>query len=254
MGDGNYYLLTNLISEDEKKVITSIVGHIERGEGNVGIQQIANENFVSPAFIVKFCKRLGFAGYRELFYYLTVQIGGINEQAGSKNPTSMLDGMDPESVACFCALLNAHRNRKIFAVGMGFAEHVAAYMVHRLSICGFTVFNSVHFYDYMIFREQGEGMVSNLEPSLMLAVSQSGESNIVLNDVTRAKQQGFKIIAFTRCADSTLVRMSDVHFIINETKQAFVGDMPNTFFGKVIIAFEELTGEYLRRQREAAAK
>lgn len=112
----------------------------------------------------------------------------------------------------------------------------------------------MHFYDYMIFREQGEGMVSNLEPSLMLAVSQSGESNIVLNDVTRAKQQGFKIIAFTRCADSTLVRMSDVHFIINETKQAFVGDMPNTFFGKVIIAFEELTGEYLRRQREAAAK
>ena len=90
MGNGNYYLLTNLISEDEKKVITSIVGHIERGEGNVGIQQITNENFVSPAFIVKFCKRLGFAGYRELFYYLTVQIGGINEQAGSKNPTSML--------------------------------------------------------------------------------------------------------------------------------------------------------------------
>lgn len=89
MGNGNYYLLTNLISEDEKKVITSIVGHIERGEGNVGIQQIANENFVSPAFIVKFCKRLGFAGYRELFYYLTVQIGGINEQAGSKNPTSI---------------------------------------------------------------------------------------------------------------------------------------------------------------------
>ena len=57
MGNGNYYLLTNLISEDEKKVITSIVGHIERGEGNVGIQQIANENFVSPAFIVKFCKQ-----------------------------------------------------------------------------------------------------------------------------------------------------------------------------------------------------
>ena len=39
MGNGNYYLLTNLISEDEKKVITSIVGHIERGEGNVGFHR-----------------------------------------------------------------------------------------------------------------------------------------------------------------------------------------------------------------------
>lgn len=36
MGDG-YFLLTNLLSEDEKKVITSITAHIERGEKRVGI-------------------------------------------------------------------------------------------------------------------------------------------------------------------------------------------------------------------------
>lgn len=30
MGD-NYFLLTNLLSEDERKVITSIASHIERG-------------------------------------------------------------------------------------------------------------------------------------------------------------------------------------------------------------------------------
>ena len=41
MGDG-YFLLTNLLSEDEKKVITSITAHIERGEKRVGIQQIAD--------------------------------------------------------------------------------------------------------------------------------------------------------------------------------------------------------------------
>ena len=30
VGDG-YFLLTNLLSEDEKRVITSITAHIERG-------------------------------------------------------------------------------------------------------------------------------------------------------------------------------------------------------------------------------
>lgn len=30
MGD-NYFLLTNLLSEDERKVITGIAAHIERG-------------------------------------------------------------------------------------------------------------------------------------------------------------------------------------------------------------------------------
>lgn len=59
MGD-NYFLLTNLLSEDERKVITSIASHIERGEKRVGIQQIANENFLSTTSIVKMCKRLGF--------------------------------------------------------------------------------------------------------------------------------------------------------------------------------------------------
>ena len=59
MGD-NYFLLTNLLSEDERKVITSITAHIERGEKRVGIQQIAAENYLSTASIVKMCKRLGF--------------------------------------------------------------------------------------------------------------------------------------------------------------------------------------------------
>ena len=52
MGD-NYFLLTNLLSEDEQKIITSIAAHLERGEKRVGIQQVATENFVSTATIVK---------------------------------------------------------------------------------------------------------------------------------------------------------------------------------------------------------
>lgn len=55
VGDG-YFLLTNLLSEDEKRVITSITAHIERGEKRVGIQQIANENFLSTTTIVKMCQ------------------------------------------------------------------------------------------------------------------------------------------------------------------------------------------------------
>ena len=62
----NYYILTNLLSDDERRVITSIVRHIELGGNKVGIQQIASENYGSTAFIRKLCKRLGFAGYSEL--------------------------------------------------------------------------------------------------------------------------------------------------------------------------------------------
>ena len=46
MGD-NYFLLTKLLSEDKRKVITSITAHIEHGKKRVGIQQIAVENYLS---------------------------------------------------------------------------------------------------------------------------------------------------------------------------------------------------------------
>ena len=40
----------------------------------MGIQQIANENFLSTTSIVKMCKRLGFDGYSELYYHLSRQL------------------------------------------------------------------------------------------------------------------------------------------------------------------------------------
>ena len=90
MGD-NYFLLTNLLSEDEQKIITSIAAHLERGEKRVGIQQVATENFVSTATIVKMCKRLGFEGYSELYYYLSRQLNGRDERRNAENLKNLID-------------------------------------------------------------------------------------------------------------------------------------------------------------------
>lgn len=58
-----------------------IAAHIESGEKRVGIQQIANENYLSAATIVKMCKRLGFDGYSELYYYLSRQTDRRGERS-----------------------------------------------------------------------------------------------------------------------------------------------------------------------------
>ena len=143
MGD-NYFLLTNLLSEDERKVITSITAHIERGEKRVGIQQIAAENYLSTASIVKMCKRLGFDGYSELYYHLSRQL------AASEKPTEetlrrLIDNYSADLISRFCALLHERRRGKIFTTGEGFSNIVGAYIVQRMSICGFMAFSNVHF-------------------------------------------------------------------------------------------------------------
>lgn len=243
--DRNYYLLTNLLSDEETKIIMSIIGHIEQGERRIGIQQIANENYVSSTFIMKMCKRLGFEGYSELYYHLSQTANTHGRKSGAALQ-ELIDNYDDEKGQKFCELLGQFQNQKIFADGSGFSDLVADYMVQRLAVCGFMVFNRVHFYDFMIFHEGNEGIVTNIEPSLMIAISQSGEAVPVLNDVRTAKQKGFKIICFTKRSDSTLAAMSDLTFVVEGAKQTLVGGIPNPFFGRVILAFEELIGYYFR--------
>ena len=72
-------------------MITSITAHIERGEKRVGIQQIANGNFLSTTTIVKMCKRLGFDGYSRLYYYLSRQFApGQDQRGGYQEPDRQL--------------------------------------------------------------------------------------------------------------------------------------------------------------------
>ena len=232
MGDG-YFLLTNLLSEDEKKVITSITAHIERGEKRVGIQQIANENFLSTTTIVKMCKRLGFDGYSELYYYLSRQFASHGRGRGTESLKSLIDNYSDGS-----------RTAKLFTTGEGFSNIVGSYIAQRLSICGFMVFNNVHFYDYMLFRDAHHLTDGSDAPPVMFAVSQSGETAPVLNDVRHARQNGHKIVTFTKRSDSTLAQMSDIVFVVDGSKQTLAGSLPNTFFGHVILAFEELVAFY----------
>ena len=55
-----------------------------------------------------------------------------------------------------------------------------------------------------------------------------------------ARQNGHKIVTFTKRSDSTLAQMSDIVFVVDGSRQTLAGSLPNTFFGHVILAFEEL--------------
>ena len=244
----NYYLLTNLLTEEETKIITSIIRHIENDERRIGVQQIANENYVSPTYIIKMCKRLGFDGYSELYYHLQ-QTANANDRSSGAALQELIDNYDEEKGRQFCELLRQFQNQKLFADGSGFSELVADYIVQRLAVCGFMVFNRVHFYDFMIFHEEHKGAATNIEPSLLIAISQSGEAVPILNDVRAAKDRGFKIICFTKREESTLASLSDLVFVVEGSKQTLVGGMPNPFFGRVILAFEELVGYYFKSRK-----
>lgn len=243
----NYFFLTNQLSEVETGIVTSIITHIENGERKVNIAQIANENYVSTAFISKMCKRLGFAGYTDMVFQLAQRHDETKPQS-AYDLESLIDNYDEEKISEFLSCLRQFSNRNCFVVGAGFADMTADYITHRMAVCGFPVFNRVHFYDYMLFRDNNSNpMQSNIEPSFIIAISQSGETELVLNDVRRAKQNGFHVISFTKMEKSTLASLSDITFVVDSARQALISPVPNPFFGKVILAMEELLGIYFKK-------
>lgn len=242
----NYFFLTNQLNEVETGIITSIINHIENGERKTNITQIASENYVSTAFIIKMCKRLGFDGYTDLVFHLA-QSQEDSKPQGCGDLESLLDNYDEEKIHAFLSCLRQFHDRKCFVVGAGFADIIADYIAQRLSVCGFMVSNRVHFYDYMLFRDSNDHLMqSNIEPAFIIAISQSGETELVLNDVRRAKQYGFQVISFTKIESSALARESDITFVIDSTRQALISAVPNPFFGKVVLAMEELLGRFFR--------
>ncbi len=243
----NYSFLTNQLNEVETGIVTSVINHIENGERKVNISQIASENFVSTAFISKMCKRLGFSGYTDMVFQLARQHDETSPQS-AYDLESLIDNYSQEKIDSFFSCLHQFGNRNCFVVGAGFADVTADYITHRMAICGFSVFNRVHFYDYVLFRDaNGNPMHSNIEPSFLIAISQSGETDMVLNDVRRAKQNGFKIISFTKMENSTLANLSDIIFVVDSSRQTLISPVPNPFFGKVILAMEELLGMYFKK-------
>ena len=242
----NHYILTNLLSEEEERVITSITAYIEKGGKRPGIQRIAKENFLSTAFIVKMSKRLGFDGYSELYYHLARQLKTEDRLPDRRSLQALMDNYSPELLERFCAMLYRSRSQKLFTAGEGFSDLVVSYMVQRLSVCGFLAYDHVHFFDFMLFQKEHNLQTPAAEPCIMFAVSQSGETEPVINDVRHARQNGYQIVSFTKRGDSALARLSDITFLVDSAKQTLVGGLPNPFFGHVILAFEELMGANFR--------
>ena len=62
-----------------------------------------------------------------------------------------------------------------------------------------------------------------------------------------AGQSSFQIISFTKMENSTLAGLSDITFVVDSARQALISPVPNPFFGKVILAMEELLGIYFKK-------
>lgn len=212
----------------ERKVVESITARTNLSEQTT-LKEIAQENNVSDAMIVKIAKKLNFSGFRDfrssLVYYNYSEVAGLHaeiepgdssEQLLSKvfrtsiqaieETLSILDVSEFNRAA---DILFKARHIDLYAVGGSAA--VTRDLSHKLLKIGIktTAYDDAH------IMLMSAAILS--DDDVVIAISHSGATRAVNEPIKLAARNGARVIAITNYSESPIAR--DAHVVLTSTSQ-----------------------------------
>lgn len=218
----------NQLTPLELKVIEHILAK-ENFSEKTSLKEVAEENNVSEAIIVKIAKKLEFDGYRELranlAYYKRLEISGLHaEIAQDDSSEQLIQKVFRTSIQALeetMAILNVeafergaellHKAKHIDLFGIGGSAQIAKDMAHKFLRIGIKA--SVYDDSHMML------MAASIcdDDSVVIGISHSGNTIDVIEPLQLAKKNGAKTIVITNYAASPIVQYADV--LLNSTSQ-----------------------------------
>ena len=125
---------------------------------------------------------------------------------------ALIDRLDERFLAAVALILE--RRGRVIVSGIGKSGHIARKIASTLASTGTPAY-------FVHAAEAGHGDLGMIRPEdVFLALSQSGESEELLDIVPLLKRQGAKLIAMTGDARSTLAREADIHLDTSVEQEA----------------------------------
>ncbi len=208
--DVDIYKLVNQynLSETERKILVYMLSDIHTMK-NKSVRDVAADNYVSPATVIKLAKKMNYSGFVDMVYHLYFEM----KKHTNPNDVLLMDNsifstIDKQQVADFCSLMNKNQQKNIYTCGSGFARPIAEYISMKLLIKGY---HSL-FTDLFAVYEGAQAA-----KGVIWIISSSGNTGNVLKIAERAKKNQMSIITFSSTEESQLAQFSDLTFIIKET-------------------------------------
>lgn len=213
--------------QSERKVAQYVSDHLDTMVG-LSIKQLSTLSDSSEAAVVRFCKTLGYKGYRDFSIRLAEELA-VNQTLADKDAYSDIrEGDDAEHIIRNVSYHNIQaledssllidaelvvraaeilfQARRIDFYGLGASNFVAQdaqYKFMRISK------PSTAYADPHMQLISAENLTEN---DAAVAISWSGETKEVLDAVKHAKKNGAPIIAITRCTKTSLAELADICF------------------------------------------
>lgn len=225
--------MSTTLNDLQKQILNEIKAEIKR-DGNLSIREFAKNHYVSPAFLVKLSKKLGYSGYKELIFSLKMD-SNKQEREGedeylTKIENLIFENYNDEMARTFREYFENSFDHYIYAGGKGYSDVVIDFISRKCIRRGYRLVYTENL-DELPHAEDTK--------NIGLLISASGETEDVIEIAQTCKKLNLKTIAFTQNRNSRLGRMVDLPIVISK----FEGDNDgriNVFVSYTIMAFEIL--------------
>lgn len=181
------------------------------------VTELADHLFISPASVIRFCKKLGFSGFSEFKASLRMELGDTAApHRQDSHPTDFfrdiqktIQMVPEEGVERILERIHTCRRIEIYAVGS--SRMPAAELAKRFQIIGKPAFC----YDDSTLMNISARQIT--KDDLVLALSVSGETSLVISAANMAKSKGAAIVSFTNLGSNTLSNMADENLYVTST-------------------------------------
>lgn len=239
------------LTELDETILTYIIEHIDTVL-QMGVREIAKQNYTSPASIIRLSKKLGYTGFVEMYYHLAPKVKQA-ENPQQKDPEELFkfeladiyQYNSQEEIELFIEKVLNLKQKYIFLYATGFSAIVAEYLYKKLLVLGKkTIFAS------------GTDSVGVFENNLedigaFIVISKSGETQQVIDKLELAEEQGIFRVSFTKNSSNRVAELADVSFEIRDQNELDDRNMlPNTFYPELLMLFEYLFKVYLDQKKD----
>lgn len=183
---------------------------------NLKVTELADRLFISPASVVRFCKKLGFSGYSDFKASLRMDLFEPQETPRQAHPTDFfrdiqktIQMVPEETVERIVELI--HRSRRVELYAVGSSRMPGTELAKRLQTIG----KSAFCYDDSSLMNISARQLT--PEDLVLALSISGETSLIIAAATVAKSRGAALVSFTSLGSNTLSSMADENLYVNAT-------------------------------------
>ena len=241
----------------EAKVADFILNHPAQAlEANVS--ETAEQSGVSDATVVRFCKRIGYAGFYQMKLHLSHDMGrnaGLNQEKSGGEPDSAQEKL--RKITNHIAAISRHVDTEVlkrcaaaidgsetvYVVGNGYSKIIAADIMYRLTRMGIRC--SGGGYSEMDF----ENIYLGRENDAAIFISRSGEDKKTYKEMLLAKKKGMIVISLTDAIKCPMAQEADYALTTGIEDRARIFIHSNSSSLNMMVLAEVLLGYVTERHK-----